>query len=713
MANLDDGVREALILLDPEGRVGSSSDPLFLSVESADVTVGYLGLTDASYAWLAENAGPEFAQACRSGVMRQLGLYGPAARLPADPAAQLAAAARATVTGHAARQCVVRAMPLGIGGHSGTGIAYSADQATGEPGLFGVFRPDSTGAHLLEAGGQPLDELDQDSQWLADLRSAVTAADQETGYPVRAEFVVERGRLWIMRISQATLRGAGLLRAVTRSAQQGRLTPRQALLAVSEHDLAVALAPSGVLPDQRPAAAGLAASPGVATGIAVFSSDDAVRASAKGQRPVLVLTESRPEDLSGLLAAVAVVTQRGGHTSHAAVVTRGLGLPCVVALRDAVVDAAGHQLVPAGGNPISRGDHVTVDGTHGRVFRGAAAGGKSAAQPDLSDAATWLLAQADVLPGPQVRVSADSADEVVLGLAAGAAGVGLCRVEHMLLGDRKALVEQLLTAPPGPETRRALDSLQNLLLAEFAAILTAADGRPVTIRLIDPPRHEFLSRDDAMTELEPMLGVRGVRLNLLQADLAVAQLRALTRAESAVRRSGIATQPELLVPMITTVGELTEIRDLLGEVRQAPEPPIPVGAMIETPRAALLAGELARHADFLSIGTNDLTALVWAISRDNADAGLLPAYRELGLVRESPFVSFDTDGVGRLVGQAVRAARVARPGLPIGTCGEHGNSAEAARFFTGLGIDYVSCAPAQVPAARLACARAAISGSDE
>jgi pyruvate, orthophosphate dikinase len=635
--------------------------------------------------------------------------------LPADPAEQVIMAAErlsANSDGQALRLSV---MPLGLGPASGSGQAYSADPVTGLPGPAGTFLADATGFRLLEVGGQPLTKLGQGLPWMLQLDDELTAAERAVGFPVRLDFVVERGRLYVLRIVPMALRGASVLRAVARVGRSSTPDPVRLISTVTEDDLSIALAPIGTLPDAAPVARGLAVSPGVASGVATFCAPAAERERAAGRRPVLILREPTPQDLGGLMAAVAVVTQRGGSTSHAAVVMRGMGLPCVVALRDAAVDPASECLLLSAGPAIAAGDLVTVDGTTGCVYAGAATGehgGPRLGESELADAAGWLLAHAEQMPGalrPEVRVNADSAAEAEVGLAAGAAGIGLCRIEHMLLRGRAALVGQLLTAPPGPEASRALGTLRDFLSAEFAAMMTAAGDRPVTIRLIDPPSHEFLPH---LPEREPMLGVRGVRLSLLHPDLALTQLRALIEAQAAVRRTGLTPRPELLVPLVSTPGELTAIVGMLGEVRarlgHAAGPPVPVGAMIETPRAALLAGELAAQAEFLSVGTNDLTALTWGLSRDDADGQLLPAYGELGAIGASPFVSLDLAGVGWLVRHAISAARAVRSGLPVGVCGEHVTSARTIAFLAGVGVDYLSCSAAQVPAARLARARAAL-----
>lgn len=678
-----DDVRDALAELDPDGRIGSPERPLFLAAGS----VLYLGLTGEARDWLARHAGEAFAAAQHAALTAALGGH-----LPADPVEQVRAALAA------GGELVV--MPLGLGQDSGSGFAWSAPDGGDLP--TGVYRANATGTQLLVQGGDDLRSQLDTAPWAQALQDTV----RQAGQPVRVDFVVERGRLWVLEVRPAPLSGTALLRSL--SARRPNLD--DVLATVRDADVVAALAPSARVDGLAVAATGLGVSPGAVGGVVVRTAADAVAMAAAGGTPVLVLPESRPEDLPGLLAAVAVVTARGGRTSHAAVVARGLGKPCVTALHEPIDTV------------LREGDDVTVDGSTGVVHRGR----RDGVEPAGVDV-EWLVGALRDAPGPRVRVNADNATDAVRGTSAGATGVGLCRVEHMFLGDRQQLLERVLLSPPGPESAEALRALETLLRADFVELLSAMSGLPVVIRLLDPPRHEFLpdlveltaeaaavrhaggepdvDRVDAvrrLSERNPMLGVRGARLGILVPDLTTTQVRAILDAARLVRRAGGDPRPELLLPMVADPSEVDEIRRLTGPL------PVPLGVMIETPRAALLAAELAPLVDFFSIGTNDLTALVWGLSRDDAEQDLLPAYRALGVVPASPFEEFDVRGVGSLVRAAVTGGRAANPDLVVGVCGEHAAESAAVAFFAELGVDYVSCSPPRVPVAALAAARAGV-----
>ncbi|MEO3772750.1 putative PEP-binding protein [Micromonospora sp. B9E7] len=523
---------------------------------------------------------------------------------------------------------------------------------------------------------------------------------------------------------------------MARLVDDGVLTERDALGLIHTEDLTRALTPAGRAPNLPVLCHGQGVAPGVADGVAVFSADAAVAARQGGADPVLILPVTKPQDLPGLLAAAAVVTEQGGSTSHAAVVTRGLGRVCVTALRDARVDLDEPCLRPDGGEPVRPGDRVTVDGSVGTVYRGGLPTARTtrtggAGTEPVAPAVRAILAAADRHAGLAVRVNADSPADAEAGRRAGATGIGLCRIEHMLLGERQSLLAKVLTGTGSAETSEALDRLRDVLRDDFVAMLRAMDGLPVAIRLLDPPRHEFLPDlarleiaaaearvgggvgPDPVTlatarrlqETNPMLGVRGIRLGVLNPRLLEAQLTALVEATGLVRRDGGDPQPELLVPMVTVPAELDLVRDRLAEAYEqfggTKAETMPIGAMIETPRAALVAGDLARRADFLSIGSNDLTALGWGLCRDDAERELIPRYRDLGLIDESPADHWDDHGVGELVRQAVTAAYRVRPDIGVGICGEHALDPAAVRLLVELGADYVSCSPARLPVARL------------
>jgi pyruvate,orthophosphate dikinase len=590
--------------------------------------------------------------------------------------------------------------------------------------LSGRFRPNATGAQMLLRGGDDLVAIAAEQPWREELAAFAAAAENDAGWPVRLEFTVERGELRVHAVTPAVLRGAALVEQVAARLRTGAIDDRQALNLVAEEDLDLALAPVPALTGQSPVAHGVPAARGVSSGIAVLSAADAVDARAAGQVPVLILRETRPADLTGLLAAAAVVTERGGSTSHAAIVTRGLGRVCVTGLTDATVDGG---LRPFLGAPVLAGDPVTVDGYAGVVYRGVS--GTPDAVPDrVGGAVEDVLRAADRYAQTAVRVNADTPADALAGRDRGAAGVGLCRIEHMLLGERQPLLSEILTGAASAATGEALRRLRDLLCADFTAILDVMSGLPVTVRLLDPPRHEFLPdlsdgdvvagyADDParlaavrrLRETNPMLGVRGIRLAALDPALLESQIAALVAATLRVRGQGGDPRPELLVPMVTVPAEMDVVRDCLADVcvefGWPGREPIPVGAMVETPRAALLAGRLASHADFLSIGTNDLTALVWALSRDDAEHELVPRYRDLGLLAESPFAAWDVEGVGELVRRAIADARTVKPGIRIGVCGEHVAAPGAAKLFRQAAADYVSCSPARVPVARLTAGR--------
>jgi pyruvate,orthophosphate dikinase len=505
--------------------------------------------------------------------------------------------------------------------------------------------------------------------------------------------------------------------AIAASHTRGECTSAQAVAAIRPQELERALTLTADFRGLAVVVQGLGVSPGVGSGPVVFSSDAAVATRAKGSEPVLVLTESRPEDLPGLLASVAVVTDRGGQTTHAAVVARALGRPTVAGLVGGTLSAAQQRLSGPGGEALTAGDMATVDGTTGTVYRGLPA----EPRPQDNGNADFLRWLHEVLvdgPGLPVKVNADSAAAAARGRALGATGVGLCRTEHMFLGDRRPLLERVMIARPGPELTEGLAAVYEVLRGEFIDLFAAMDGLDVTIRLLDPPRHEFLAdpRDsadpmadamiDRLREHNPMLGVRGVRLGILVPALTVTQIQALIDAALVVRRSGGDPRPELLIPMVNTPREVDVVRGLLSDLRAAAGPPgatltVPVGAMIETPRAALMAGRLAARLDAISLGTNDLTAMLWGLSRDDADRALLPAYQELGLIEHSPFERLDVEGVGAVIEQVVRDARAARSDIKIGICGEQAATESAVRFLAELDIDYISCSPPRIPLVRL------------
>jgi pyruvate,orthophosphate dikinase len=462
--------------------------------------------------------------------------------------------------------------------------------------------------------------------------------------------------------------------------------------------------------------------------------------------------ETSPDDLAGIIAAEAVVTARGGLTSHAAVVARGLGRTCVTSVAGLLVEPAATRAVTADGVVIRQGDVVSVDGTSGLVYRGALEVRPSrvarALEADAVDeddtlvrAVTTILRHADGRRHLGVRANAETEADAQLARRLGAEGIGLCRTEHMLLGPRRELVERVVV---GERRDDALAEIEELAVSEFAGILRAMDGLPVVVRLLDPPLHEFLPDLVELTtqsvrreerresdevqdarlatarkwhETNPMLGLRGVRLLTVVPELVVAHVRALAEAARRLRAEGLDPHPEIMVPLVAVETELalamTHIQEALESAGSTVS--IPVGTMIELPRAALIAGSLAARAEFFSFGTNDLTQTTWGISRDDAEASFLAAYRDKGLLVMDPFTTLDQVGVGQLVQTAVRLGREARPDLGLGACGEHAGDPASIHFFAQIGLDYVSCSPPRVPVARLEAGRAAVhsQGSDD
>ncbi|MFG2302605.1 pyruvate, phosphate dikinase [Actinacidiphila glaucinigra] len=692
---------------------------------------------------------------------------------PQDPAVQLDMAVRAVFaswSGDRARlyrrrericdslgtAVNIQAMVFGnLGPDSGTGVAFTRDPATGLPGIYGDYLPDAQGEDVVSGAHNavPLSKLERlDPLAYTRLRDLLRILEDHYRDLCDVEFTIERGRLWMLqtRIGKRTAQAAFLIAA--QLADEGLISWDEAVLRVSGQQLAQLLFPRF---DSEAAgtalARGVPASPGAAVGAAVFDSAEAVRRAAAGQTVVLVRRETTPDDLPGMIAARAVLTSRGGKTSHAAVVARGMGRTCVCGAEELTVDAAARRFTTATGDVINEGTVISVDGFTGTVHRGSLPLVQSTVMdyfetgqraPGLVDAVAKIMEHGDRVRRLGVRANADTPQDAARARRFGASGIGLCRTEHMFLGDRRPLIEAVILARDDDERARALNLLLPLQRADFIAILAAMDGLPVIIRLIDPPLHEFLpdrtelavrvARTEAAGrtpdphdlellaaverthEQNPMLGLRGVRLGLLVPGLVAMQVRAVAEAVAERRRAGGDPQAEIMVPLTVTSGELLAVRaeteQILREVSEATGTDVrcPIGTMIELPRAALTAGALARFADFFSFGTNDLTQTTWGLSRDDAAASFLPAYLDRGLLTGSPFESLDPDGVGRLVRIAVDEGRATRPRLTTGVCGEHGGDPASVHFFHQAGLDYVSCSPYRVPVARLEAGRAAL-----
>ncbi|MFI9809208.1 pyruvate, phosphate dikinase [Streptomyces sp. NPDC052301] len=644
-----------------------------------------------------------------------------------------------------------------LGPDSGSGVAFTRDPATGRPGLYGDYLPNAQGEDVVAGvrDAVPLAELERlDAVSYRRLRDHAQTLERHYRDLCDLEFTVERGTLWMLqtRVGKRTAEAAFAIAAEL--VEEGLISSDEGLARVSGDGLARLMFPRfDTTATGEPLAHGVPASPGAAVGAAVFDSAEAVRRAAAGEKVVLVREETTPDDLPGMVAAQAVLTGRGGKTSHAAVVARGMGKVCVCGAQDVTVDAGARRFATAEGTVVEEGTVLSVDGSAGDVYLGAVplvASGtmrylESGEQADTVVAAVGrALECADSTRRLEVRANADTPEDAARARRFGAQGIGLCRTEHMFLGERRTLVEDVILARTDADRERALTALLPLQRQDFTGLLRAMDGLPVTIRLLDPPLHEFLpdltglavrvaaaeatgEQPDAhdvelldavqrMHEENPMLGLRGVRLALVVPGLVAMQVRAIAEAVVERTRAGGSPRAEIMVPLVGAVEELRlareEITRVLAEVAAETGVAVrcPVGTMIELPRAAVTAGRIAEEAEFFSFGTNDLTQTTWGFSRDDVEAAFFSAYLDKGVFAASPFETLDREGVGRLVRIAVEEGRAARPGLQTGVCGEHGGDPQSIHFFHATGLDYVSCSPFRVPVARLEAGRAALTG---
>ncbi|MCI3278258.1 pyruvate, phosphate dikinase [Streptomyces cylindrosporus] len=639
---------------------------------------------------------------------------------------------------------------------SGTGVAFTRDPATGERGMYGDYLPDAQGEDVVAGvrDALPLSELKTlDPRSYVELGDHLRTLENHYRDLCDVEFTVERGKLWILQTRVGKRTAEAAFRIAHDLREEGTISADEAVIRVDGAELTRLMFPRfDTTPDDIPLAHGVPASPGAAVGAVVFDSAEAVRRAAAGEAVVLVRRETTPDDLPGMIAAQAVLTSRGGKTSHAAVVARGMGKVCVCGAEALTVDPDARRFTTTSGTVVREGDTVSVDGTAGTVHLGALpltasdvgrALENGTATGPLTEAVLGALAHADSVRRLEVRANADTPEDAARARSLGAQGIGLCRTEHMFLGERRALVEAMILAPDDTAREQALAALLPLQRADFTAILEAMDGLPVTIRLLDPPLHEFLpdrtqlavrlaeaaepdprerellAAVERMHEQNPMLGLRGVRLGLAVPGLMAMQVRAVAEAVTARLSAGGRPRAEIMIPLVGTVEELrlarAETERVLAEVAAETGRALdcPIGTMIELPRAALTAARIAEAADFFSFGTNDLTQTTWGLSRDDAEASFFPLYLDKGVFEVSPFDSIDQEGVGRLVEIAVEAGRAVRPRLETGVCGEHGGDPDSIHFFHRIGLDYVSCSPFRIPAARLEAGRAALADGTE
>src|SRR5205809_365247 len=626
-----------------------------------------------------------------------------------------------------------------MGDDSGTGVAFTRDCSTGEAVLNGDVLTNAQGEDVVSGARTPESISTLKRGKLAkvyrELQRIATKLERHFRDVQDIEFTFEHGKLYLLQTRRAQRAGLAAVRTAVEMVEEGLITPGEAVQRVPPQDLDQLFHP---MVDPRASvtlvAKGLPASPGAATGEAVFDADEAEALAHEGRKVILIRPETSPEDFHGIVAAQAVITARGGMTSHAAVVARGMGKTCVVGAKDIEVDPAAGRL-RANGRVVKWGQLITVDGTTGRVLLGAA----KLVEPKLGSHYAKLMAWADEHRRLRVRANADTPADAKRAREFGAEGIGLCRTEHMFFeGDRITAMREMIVARDEGGRRRALAKLLPMQRADFEGIFEAMNGFPVCIRLLDPPLHEFLPHGgeeskllartlgiarselqrivESLRETNPMLGHRGCRLGISYPEITEMQGRAIFEAAVRAKRRGIDVRPEIMIPLVATAREFENQRGVLEEVARqvlgamGEEVPYTIGTMIELPRAALTADEIAKSAEFFSFGTNDLTQTTFGLSRDDAGR-FLPNYVERGIIPDDPFQVLDQNGVGKLIGIAVTAGRSVRPQLKVGICGEHGGDPRSVKFCHSIGLDYVSCSPFRVPIARLAAAHAALEHS--
>jgi pyruvate, orthophosphate dikinase len=640
---------------------------------------------------------------------------------------------------------------------SGTGVAFTRDPASGAKGVYGDYLANAQGEDVVAGIRNTLALADLeglDKKSYDQLLSIMAQLEEHYRDLCDIEFTIERGKLWMLQTRVGKRTAAAAFRIATQLIDEGLIDEQEALRRVTGAQLAQLMFPHfDETGSQQKIAQGMNASPGAAVGKVVFDSYTAVKWSRSGEKVILVRRETNPDDLNGMIAAQGILTSRGGKTSHAAVVARGMGKTCVCGAESIDVDTKARHFTLRDGTVYPEGTVISIDGTSGEVFLGEVPVVDSPVvryfegeldpedqdADDLVKAVHRLMKVADGSRRMAVRANADTEEDAARARRFGAQGIGLCRTEHMFLGDRRALVEALILADTDSERERELAELLPLQRDDFRAIFGAMDGLPVTIRLLDPPLHEFLPDITELSvrvavaeargepregdlrmlqavhklhEQNPMLGLRGVRLGLVIPGLFEMQSRAILEAAAEHQQNGGVPRVEIMVPLVGAVQEFEAIKEDIiavgAEVRAETGQHLEflIGTMIELPRAALTAGQIAESAEFFSFGTNDLTQTTWGFSRDDVEAAFFSHYLEKGIFGVSPFESLDTEGVGELVKIGAQRGREVRPGLKLGVCGEHGGDPDSVHFFDSAGLDYVSCSPFRVPVARLEAGRA-------
>jgi pyruvate,orthophosphate dikinase len=647
----------------------------------------------------------------------------------------------------------IQAMVFGnMGERSGTGVCFTRNPSTGEKVLYGEYLTNAQGEDVV-AGirtPKPISKLAEEMPEVYQQLLEITALLERHYRDMQdIEFTIENGKLYMLQTRSGKRTGAAAVKVAVAMFREGLIDKNTALKRVSPEQIDQLLHPM-IDPnvDASPIAVGLPASPGAAQGVLVFSPDEAEEMAKHGEKVILVRRETSPDDFHGMVAAEAILTQRGGMTSHAAVVARGMGKPCVVGASALNINYSYNELT-IGDLVITKGEWITIDGSTGKVFKGRV----PTIQPKLDQDFHMLMSWADETRRLKIRANADTGHDAMLARQYGAEGIGLCRTEHMFFGEERlrAMREMIMARGQG-EREKALEKLLPFQRQDFIDIFKAMNGLPVTIRLLDPPLHEFLpsqielfseltelkfkarhatpkemdmildeiaekrrilKRVEHLSEANPMLGLRGCRLGLLVPEVTRMQVRAIFEAACEVQSMGLNVLPEVMIPLVSTVEEFTHqsklIREIAGQVMRehGMEIKFTVGTMIELPRAALVADQIAKEADFFSFGTNDLTQTTFGLSRDDSGR-FLPLYVERKIYPDDPFQTIDRTGVGELIKIAVERGRKANPALKIGICGEHGGDPRSIEFFDSLDFDYVSCSPFRVPIARLSAAHSAL-----
>lgn len=692
---------------------------------------------------------------CVAGIFEEIYQNEQGRPFPQDPRAQLWAAIDAVFrswnTPRAIKYRQINAIPddvLGtavnvqtmvfgnMGADSASGVGFTRNPVSGVPGAYGEFLLNAQGEDVV-AGIRtplPLDELSQRMPGVyARLLEVFSLLETHFRDVQDVEFTVERGRLYLLQTRNAKRTAKAAVRIAVDLVGEGTLSQHEALQRVDPERLGQLLHPSfESTPPQTALATGLAASPGAGVGQAVFSAAAAEDWAKRGKTVILVRHETSPDDIGGMQAAAGILTSRGGFTSHAAIVARAMGKPCISGC-EALEVQTDQRRFSVNGQTVKEGDWISIDGTSGHVFSGR----RTLVESQLDETVNTLLGWADAVRTLGVRANADTPQDARRALALGAEGIGLARTEHMFFEPERLRLFQEIIILPDPDRRaRLLDQLRAFQQADFEALLQTMDDKPVIIRLLDPPLHEFLPKTEqelnvlaktfamptetlrqrvgALHEFNPMLGHRGCRLGITHPSIYRMQIEAIVQAAAALKRAGGHPRPRLMVPLVASEGEIKHLREAIEKILAQADTAgvdIKMGTMIELPRACVVADKIAKYATFFSFGTNDLTQMTWGLSRDDAES-FLPAYQQQSVLKDDPFLTLDGQGVVPLMDMAVRKGRAARPELGIGICGEHGGDPRSIHLCQRLGLDYVSASPYRVPVARLAAAQAALEAGD-